>query len=83
MPQFNEFRCEGCDLYFVTDLEAQDIVHCPLCGHRTPEQIKTVEVKNLCEECAGTGKRMTAEELDQLAAEAEAETADFLNSDEP
>jgi hypothetical protein len=81
--QFNEFRCPGCNLFFVADLEVQDTRFCPLCGHASPELVQVTETKTLCSECAGTGKRMTQAQLDELASEVESETSEFLNEDLP
>jgi hypothetical protein len=55
--QFNEFRCRACGLYFSTDLDPEEVQHCPLCAYQRPEAIVVTPAKELCSECAGIGQQ--------------------------
>jgi hypothetical protein len=63
MPQFSEYRCEACNLYFQIDLDPDEVAACPLCAHPRPKLVEIVP-ERLCSRCAGRKPAaMTDEQL--------------------
>jgi hypothetical protein len=70
MPQFNDFRCQACNLYFSTDLDESEVLLCRFCGHQRPEPVKIVACKSLCAECAGRKRDESGDDLETALDEA-------------
>jgi hypothetical protein len=67
MPQYNDFKCPACNLYFSTDLDRDELQLCPLCGHHSPVPVKIVEAKSvsLCAECRDHAAKKRDAELER------------------
>jgi hypothetical protein len=47
---FRRYVCAGCNLIFTTDLQEDEIRHCPLCAHSRPKPVDENELV-LCVDC--------------------------------